>query len=68
MKINELETRTKWLTKVDNHSYIREKIQWTNGSIVITWNLNEDSTQDYEPLTDEQLEKLFLENNNNPVL
>ncbi len=70
MKIHQLETRTKWLIRVDNHSYVREEIQWTNGSTVITWHLNEDNTQDYEPLTDEQLETLFWQNNvkkNNPV-
>jgi len=72
MKIKKLETREYWICEVDGHPYVRTEIEWrTDKPITITWHLNEDGTQDYEPLTDEQLEKLFWENNtktNNPVL
>jgi hypothetical protein len=70
MKIEKLESRTKWLCEAEGHSYVREEIQWTNGGITIGWYLNEDGTADYEQLTDEQLETLFWQNNvkkNNPV-
>jgi hypothetical protein len=63
MEITKLETRQPWLCEVDGHSYVRTEIQWTNDAPNdITWHLNEDSAQDYEPLTDEQLEKLFWGN------
>lgn len=62
MKIKNLESRTKWLCEAEGHEYVREEIQWTNGSITIDWYLNEDSTADYEPLTDEQLETMFWMN------
>lgn len=72
MKIKKLETRKNWVCEVNGHSYIRTELEFRNYKpIVIIWYLNEDGTQDYEPLTDEQLEKLFWENNiktNNPVL
>ena len=70
MEIKKLESRTKWLCEAEGHSYVREQIQWVDGGITIGWYLNEDSTADYEPLTDEQLETLFWQNNgkkNNPV-
>ena len=70
MKIEKLESRTKWLCEAEGHSYVREEIQWTNGGITIGWYLNEDGTADYEQLTDEQLETIFWQNNvkkNNPV-
>ena len=70
MKIQKLESRTKWLCKAEGHSYVREEIQWVEGGITIGWFLNEDGTADYEPLSDEQLETLFWQNNvkkNNPV-
>lgn len=70
MKIEKLESRTKWLCEAEGHSYVREEIQWVDGGITIGWCLNEDSTADYEQLTDEQLETLFWQNNgkkNNPV-
>ena len=64
MKIRKLETRQSWLCEVDEHPYIRTEIEFQDKrSKVITWHLNEDGTQDYEPLTDEQLEKLFWESN-----
>jgi hypothetical protein len=72
MKIKKLETRENWVCEVNGHSYVRTEIEWmTDEPITITWHLNEDNTQGFEPLTDEQLEKLFWENNtktNNPVL
>ena len=71
MKIKNLESRTKWLCEVEGHSYVRTEIEWTDDRpITITWHLNEDSTADYEPLSDEQLEDMFWQNNskkNNPV-
>ena len=70
MEIKKLESRTKWLCEAEGHEYVREEIQWVEGGITIGWHLNEDSTADYEPLTDEQLETLFWQNNvkkNNPV-
>jgi hypothetical protein len=70
MKIEKLESRTKWLCEAEGHSYVREEIQWVDGGITIGWYLNEDGTADYEQLTDEQLETLFWQNNvkkNNPV-
>ena len=70
MEIKKLESRTKWLCEAEGHEYVREEIQWVDGGITIGWHLNEDSTADYEPLTDEQLETLFWQNNgkkNNPV-
>jgi len=70
MKIEKLESRTKWLCEAEGHEYVREEIQWVDGGITIGWHLNEDSTADYEALTDEQLETLFWQNNvkkNNPV-
>ena len=70
MKIHQLETRRKWLCEAEGHEYVREEIQWVEGGITIGWHLNEDGTADYEPLTDEQLETLFCQNNvkkNNPV-
>jgi hypothetical protein len=72
MKIKKLEIRKNWICEVYGHSYIRTEIEWsTDEPITITWHLNEDNTQGFEPLTDEYLEKLFWENNtktNNPVL
>ena len=71
MKIKKLPLRTQWLCEVDSHEYVRTQIEWTdNRPTTITWHLNEDSTADYEPLSNEQLETLFWENNtkkNNPI-
>lgn len=71
MKIKNLESRRKWLCEVDGHSYVRTEIDWIDDRpITITWHLNEDSTADYEQLTDEQLEDMFWKSNgkkNNPV-
>lgn len=63
MKIRKLETRQHWLCEVDGHLYVRTEIKWNyNRPDTIFWHLNEDGTQDYEPLTDKQLEKLFVKN------
>lgn len=72
MKIAKLETRQPWLCEVDGTTYIRTEIKWADGKPNnITWHLNEDQVEGKDYLTDEQLEKLFWENNtktNNPVL
>lgn len=71
MKIRKLETRQPWLCEVDGTTYIRTEIQWTHDiPNDITWHINEDQVKGKTYLTDEQLEKLFWENNvkiNNPV-
>lgn len=69
MNIRKLETRQPWLCEVDGTTYVRTEIKWIDDRPNdITWHLNEDQVEGKVYLTDEQLEKLFLENNNNPVL
>ena len=64
MKIRKLETRQPWLCEVDGTTYVRTEIQWTHGRPNdITWHLNEDQVEGEVCFTDEQLEKLFWENN-----
>lgn len=64
MNIRKLETRHPWLCEVDGTTYIRTTIDWNDErSNTITWHLNEDQVEGKVYLTDEQLEKLFLENN-----
>lgn len=64
MKIIKLETRQPWLCEVDGTIYVRTEIRWTHDRPNdITWHLNEDQVEGKVYLTDEQLEKLFLENN-----
>ena len=64
MNIKKLETRQPWLCEVDGTTYVRTEIKWTsNRPNDITWHLNEDQVEGKVYLTDEQLEKLFWENN-----
>ena len=64
MKIKKLETRQPWLCEVDGTTYVRTEIQWNNDRPNdVTWHLNEDQVEGRVYLTDEQLEKLFWENN-----
>ena len=64
MKIRKLETRQTWLCEVDGTTYIRTTIDWNDKrSNTITWHLNENQVEGEVCFTDEQLEKLFWENN-----
>lgn len=64
MKIKKLETRQPWLCEVDGTTYIRTEIQWNDDRPNdVTWHLNEDQVKGKACFTDEQLEKLFRENN-----
>jgi hypothetical protein len=64
MKIRKLETRQPWLCEVDGTTYVRTEIQWNDDRPNdVTWHLNEDQVEGKLYLTDEQLEKLFWENN-----
>ena len=63
MKIKKLETRQPWLCEVDGTIYVRTEIKWTSDRPNdVSWHLNEDQVEGKVYLTDEQLEKLFLEN------
>jgi hypothetical protein len=64
MNIRKLETRQPWLCEVDGTTYVRTEIQWNDDrSNDVTWHLNEDQVKGKACFTDEQLEKLFWENN-----
>lgn len=64
MIIKKLETRERWVCEVNGHSYVRETIHWVEDKPDTThWWLNEDQVEGIVYLTENELEKLFTENN-----